>query len=170
MRGKAGNVIMIDGSPLFFKRFTEFLGHVDSSDEYIQNEILTSLVRMDFPENHQAMLTKTLSETSWDAKIDSFISFYANEQSYNKKYSREWMTALYQRFKMVQTINEASFSYLKSSRISLVVPSDKLISDINEDYNLHRYSSQAVPTLVVKGNHVSILHNSELSKFINSFK
>lgn len=169
-RGKTGKVVMIDGSPLFFKCFTEFLGHADTSDEHIQDEILTSLVRLDFPENYQEIMENTLSEGDWEAKLESFIKFYDGEKSFNKKYSKEWIIALFRRFKMAQTLNEDSFPHLNSSKMTLVVPSEKLVPDIADNYNLNQFCSQIVEILVLNGNHVSVLHNAELPKFINSLK
>lgn len=160
---------MVDGSPLFFKRFAELLGDDNTSDEFIQNEILTALVRSDIPQNMQLMVDDTLQQViNWESKLESFIGIYNSEKINEKKYSKEWIIGLFNRLKMVQSVNEASFPYLESTKISLVVPTDKLISDITENYNLHRYCSQSVETTVVNGNHLSILHNVELSKFINS--
>lgn len=161
---------MIDGSPLFFKRFTDSLGHTNTANEQIQNNILTSLVRMDFPDRYQDILKNLLTGVNWEEKLENFMKFYRSEKSFERKYSKAGLVSLYQRFKMIQTVNETAFPYLKSSKISLVVPSDKLISDIDENYNLSRYCSQSVETLVINGNHVSILQSVELSKFINSFR
>lgn len=168
--GRMGRVAMIDGSPLFFQRFTESLGHASTADDKIQNEILTSLVRMDFPDRYQEILKEALTGADWEEKLENFLKFYRSEKSFERKYSKAGLVALFRRFKMIQTVNETSFSYLKSSRISLVVPSDKLISDIAENYNLSRYSSQSVETLVINGNHLSILQSAELPNFINSFR
>lgn len=161
---------MIDGSPLFFQSFTESLGHVNTSDEQIQNEILTSLVRMDFPDRYQDILRNALTGADWEEKLENFIKFYRSEKSFERKYTKAGLIALFRRFKMIQTVNEASFPYLESSKISLVVPSDKLINDIHENYNLSRFCSQSVETFVINGNHLSILQSVELSKFINSFR
>lgn len=169
-RGRIGKVVMIDGSPLFFKHFSESLGGTEAPEEFIQNEILTTLVRMDFPEKHQEIMKDALSGSDFESKLDSFIAFYQSSKSFERKYSKEWIVALFRRFKMAKTLNEAAFSYLKSTKISLVVPSDKLFNDLPEDYNLNRYCSQTVDTLVINGNHLSILQHAELSKFINSLK
>lgn len=159
---------MVDGSPLFFKRFADSMGDAYSSDELAQNEILTALVRTDFPEKHQFVLDNVLDGTDWESKLEGFINFYNSEKTFEKKYSKDWIIALFNRLKLVQSLNEASFPYLKSTKISLVVPTDKIFSDITENYNLSRYCSQSVETTVVIGNHLSILHNIELSKFINN--
>lgn len=161
---------MIDGSPLFFKRFTEYLGHANTNDEQIQNEILTSLVRVDFTERYQEVFKEALSGADLEEKLDSFLKFYRSEKSFEQKYSKTGLVALFKRFKMIQSLSETSFPHLKSTKISLVVPSDKLISDITENYNLDQYSSQSVETLVINGNHLSILQSIELSNFINSFR
>lgn len=161
---------MIDGSPSFFKHFTEFFGHSDTSDELIQNEILTSLVQIDFPNSYQEIMKNHLAGRDWGTKIDSFIKIYDKEKNFAKKYSKDFIFALFRRLKMAQTLNEASFSKLKSSKMSLIVPNDKLVPDIEENYNLHQYCSDQIQTLVLTGNHVSILHNIDLSKFINSLK
>lgn len=169
-RGRIGKVVMIDGSPLFFKHFATSLGSLETPDEFIQNEILSTLVRMDFPEKHQEIMKEALSGVDFESKVESFITFYQSSKNFERKYSKDWIVALFKRFKMAQTLNETSFSYLKSTKISLVVPSDKLLNDLPEDYNLNRYCSQTVETLVINGNHLSILQHIELSKFINSLK
>lgn len=161
---------MIDGSPLFFKHFTETHSSTDVPDEFIQNEILSTLVRMDFPEKHQEIMKESLSGLDFESKLDSFIAFYQSSQNFERKYTKDWIVALFKRFKMAQTLNEASFSYLKSTKISLVVPNDKLFTNLPEDYSLNRYCSQSIETLVINGNHLSILQHADLSNFINSLK
>lgn len=169
-RGRIGNVVMIDGSPLFFKRFVENLAPTDTSDDLILVQILTALIRIDFQDRYHEVLKIALAGNDSEEKVDNFMRFYDSEPNLKKKYTKEWVTGLFNRFKMTQNMNESSFPYLKSSKISLVVPSEKIIAGLAEDYNLNRYCSQKVETLVVNGNHLSILQNAELAKFINSFR
>lgn len=168
--GKSGKIVMIDGSPLFFKRFTEFLGHANLPNEHIENEILTGLLRMDFPDDYENILKNVIVGDEWSAKLDSLMTFYDTKSGLHRKYTKEWIQALAKRSIMTKAVNEASFPHLKSSKISLVVPNDKLLPDLIENYNLNLYCSENVETLVLNGNHVSILHNDELPKFINSLK
>lgn len=161
---------MIDGSPLFFKRFVENIAQIDTSDEVVLVQILTALIRIDFQDRYHEVLKIALAGNDAEEKVENFMRFYDSEPNFQKKYTKEWVTGLFNRFKMILILNESSFPYLKSSKISLVVPSEKLITGLAENYNLNRYCSQNVETLVVNGNHLSILQNAELSKFINSFR
>lgn len=164
--GKTGKVLMIDGSPLFFKRFSELWGLIDNLDEYIQNEILKGLLRIDFPDNYEELSKNTLSGLQWETKLDEFMKIYEGQDD---KYTTDWIIALFNRFKMTHLLDEASFPYLNSTKMSLMVPSEKLIVDIAENYNLNQYCA-SVEILILKGNHVSILQNTEISQFANSFK
>jgi pimeloyl-ACP methyl ester carboxylesterase len=166
--GRIGNVVMIDGSPLFFKRFTESLGSVDAPDEAIQHEILKTLIRIDFPGNYPEVMA-TLTGQSWEQELENFLKIYVKERNLNRKYSKDSIVGLFNRMKMSRVSSEASFPFLQATKISLVVPSEKLVNDITENYDLNRYSSQSVEVLTVNGNHLSILQSADLSNFINSF-
>ncbi|CRL02266.1 CLUMA_CG015087, isoform A [Clunio marinus] len=172
MNSKSGSIVMVDGSPTFFKRFTKFLGHSDTNDASIQREILTSLIHMEFPDNHEDIASEVFSKPDLNTKLESFINLYETMHNFKrkKKYSKEWIIALFKRFKMVQALNENSFPTLESSRMSLVVPSEKLFNDISINYDLNLYTLNDIQTLVIDGNHVSILHNLELPKFLNCLK
>lgn len=159
---------MIDGSPLFFKRLTESLGLVNAPDEAIHNEILKNLIRIDFPSNYEAVMKRTLSGRNWSEKLENFLQLNAKE-SLNRKHSMSSIVGVFNRIKMSRVSNEASFPFLNATKIALVVPSEKLVNDIPENYDLNRYSSQNVECFTVNGNHTSIFKSSELSNFINSF-
>lgn len=164
---KFGKIVMVDGSPLFLKLLNESLSPVDTPDEAILQEILETLIRMDFPSSHTEVMKKALTGANWDDRLESFLKFNS-ETSVERKYSRETIVGLFNRLKMGRVLDEASFSALSRTKISLVLPSEKLITDITADYGLSWISSETVESVTMKGNHVSILKSMEVIKFVRS--
>lgn len=164
---KFGKIVMVDGSPLFLKLLNESLSPVDTPDEAILQEILETLIRMDFPSSHTEVMKKALTGANWDDRLESFLKFNS-ETSVERKYSRETIVGLFNRLKMGRVLDEASFSALSGTKISLVLPSEKLITDITADYGLSWISSETVESVTMKGNHVSILKSMEVIKFVRS--
>lgn len=169
MGGRVGNIVIIDGSPLFIKLFSESLGPVDAPDDLIQNEILKSIIRRDFPNDFQELTKQTMMGDDWDARLDNCLRLYSSHTELMLKYSRRIIKGLSNRLKMSRGFDETSFPFLNATQIALFVPTEKLfVDDIVEDYGLGRFSSHSIKTLTVNGNHLSILMSEECFNFINS--
>lgn len=164
--GKAGVLIMIDGSPLFFKHFSDAITPVSVPREYVQNEILRSLINLDYAETSDEIYKTALIGTNFEEKLESFIKFSNSDKRSNKKYSKTSIEALINRLWMTGELQLDSFPVLESIKMFLIVPTEKLFEGLPEDYDLSQYSSCKVPTTTITGNHLSIVNSSELSEFI----
>lgn len=166
-KGLSGNVVLIDGSPLFFQKFTETVGQFITSEEIGQNEILATLIRIDYPNDNEEVVKNILLASGWNSKLDVFMKFYETKLNFKRNDSRDYITAILERFKMIQALNLNHFPKLEKSNIKLVTPSDKLVTDIDEAYGLQENSSTVVETILLTGNHVSILETVEIFEYIN---
>lgn len=170
-KGLTGNVVMIDGSPLFFRKFTDNVAKVVTSEENGQNEILVTLIRIDFPgEDNQEVIKNIFSVSDWNLKLDVFMKFHESKLNFKRIDSRDYITAIMERFKMANDLQLDSFPRLEKSKISIVQPSDLLVVDIDETYGLQENSSFSVETLKITGNHSSILETNDLFEFINKLE
>lgn len=158
---------MVDGSPEFFVKFKEEIGTAGMREDLMQNEILTTLFRIDFPGDNEAALENILSEADWDLKLDQFVGFQVNTKNSTKPYSKNLLTALLRRIEIIQNIENVEFPKLHKSKISLIKPSLRLVNEIDETYSLNDFCSNDIETVEIKGNHVSMLNNDELANFIN---
>lgn len=166
-RGLSGNVVLIDGSPLFFQKFSETIGQFITSEEIGQNEILATLIRIDYPNDSEEVTRNISLAFDWNSKLDVFMKFYETKLNFKRNDSRDYITAILERFKMIQNLNLNHFPKLEKSKIKLFTPSDKLVKDIDETYGLQEISSTVIETILLTGNHVSILETAELFENIN---
>lgn len=168
-KGKSGNVVLIDGSPLFFQRYAESITKSVSSNESGQNEILATLIRLDFPKDNAVVLKDIFLAADWDSKLDVFMKFHESTNS-KKTYSRDFITAILKRFKMMEALDLSIFSHIKVSKLSLVKPSHKMVMDIDEFYGLNSYCTSDIEAITINANHISVLENDELFSFINKIQ
>lgn len=167
-RGKTGKVILIDGSPLFFQKYAENIIKSYATEELGQIEMLSTLIRIDFPQGNEEILKSVLVAADWDSKLDVFMKFHESNKNSTKQYSRHFITAILRRLKMMGVTESSQFSQVKISNISLVKPTDKfLTADIGEFYGLESYSSSEIEVVTIDGNHISVLESQELFNFIN---
>jgi hypothetical protein len=160
--GKVGKIIMIDGSPHFFQRFTEVSGIKHFKDEDMQTAIINTLVKMDFAQSFENVLSEILSKKDFNARIENFMKLA--EEKLKKKYCKISLIALFNRSKILFNIKSSSFPRLERTSAAVIKPNESLVRDIQEDYGLAEYFKGKIETHAVTGNHVSVLHNSELWK------
>lgn len=169
-KGKTGNVVLIDGSPLYFQKYADSISKSVSSNDSGQNEILSTLIKIDYPKDNAEVMKNIFLAADWDSKMDVFMKFQESNSRSNKKYSKELITAIFKRFKMMEGMDLSIFSHIKVSKLSLVKPSHKLVMDIDEFYGLNSYSTSDIEAVTINANHVSVLESNELYNFINKIK
>lgn len=139
-----------------------------TSDEEVQNQLITALIRLNYPDNFFDVAKEIFMETTWDSKMDKFMKIQETNQKFYRKDTKEFITAILQRFKIINKLSEAEFPSLESTQLTLITPADKLFPDIDENYDLKSYSARNIETATFKGNHVSILETVELSDYVNN--
>lgn len=165
-RDMNGSLVMIDGSPMFFKKIAD-AEYSNITDEDIQNQFLTILVKKDFPNEYIEIIQNILMTTHWDTKVDSFLKFQKEKENFYRKDSKQYINAIFGRIKIMKELDVESFPCLETSNCILVLPADKIRDDMDENYSLIRYCKLGVETITFKGNHISVLENIELTEQIN---
>lgn len=168
--GMKGYVLLIDGAPSFLKQLS--YGHIGKnfniSDEMIQHMLLVAILRTVYPVESTEDVMASLTECStWPEKIDCLIKY---SQKYNLDYSetylRKMVVSLFNRLKLVFDFNEDNIRKIKSS-ITLVRPTEVGVVDIDEDYELSKYTEGTVELKFIDGNHATMLDNPQLAQIIN---
>lgn len=163
----SGNVVMIDGSPLFFQKFSQTVEKSIISEDNIQNKVLITLIGIDSTNERDDVVKKIILASDWNTKLDLFMKLHETKQSFKRLDLKEYISAIMERFRMTQNLNMDSFPMLERSKLSIVRPTDYLVLDIDDNYGLQQYSPTEVNKLLLTGNHVSILESVELCDFIN---
>lgn len=165
--GMKGNVLLIDGAPVFLKQLS--YGHITSNvtDESIQLMLIISIVQNMFPEESPEEIMLKLAECpTWDQKIDKLIEFGRSQTEYSEQYMRSMAHALFNRLKIVFNYDTKNVKKIKSA-ITLVRPTEVAVVDIDEDYELSRFTEGPVNLKFIDGNHTSVLDNMSLADVIN---
>ena len=165
--GLRGQIVLIDGAPLFVKRLASDQLPADCTDEFMQTVILSTIVPTVFPQDNGEFTKAVLSLTSWESRIDKLVELSKNQKLYSDTYIREMSISLYNRIRIILNIDLSSFKPLNNTPIRFVRPEQASIIDIDEDYGLSKFSNQKIDMKYVEGNHMSLLDSSKLTDFIN---
>lgn len=167
-KGKSGKVVLVDGSPKLINDVVNKLLPTDYTDEHIQGFILSSCVKILFPESVQEISKKIFSHTDLTERFETFLEIAATRSEYSINYGRQMIEGLVKRLKIILNANDIEFLVIKNSPVTLVKASESSLSGIDEDYGLQKFVKKEMKIDVVNGNHVSVLTSTELSDLLNS--
>lgn len=88
-----------------------------------------------------------------------------SNDSFTKEYQIELSVAFYKRLKSI--INYVPTVKKLRSKLSLYKPTLSLVADIEEDLDLQKDFKQEIEIKYFKGDHLSVLKNSEMAEEIN---
>ena len=165
---KSGNIVVIDGSPKFVSEVVHQLLPTDCSDEHIQGLILSSCVKILFPESIQEISKKIFSHSLLDERFETFLQIASTRSEYSIDYGRKMIEGLIKRLKIILNVDNIKFSTLKKSPMIFIKASESSLSGIDDDYGLKKYVEGDIKINVVNGNHVSVLTSAELIDILNS--
>lgn len=168
--GMKGHILLIDGAPNFLKQLSiATLGTSKTiTDNAIQLMLIHQICQQVFPNDNPDEIFAVLSELkSWPDQINRLVEFGINANiEYSEQYLRDMLDALFYRIKLVFNYEQSNADKLKSS-ITLVRPTEVAVIDIDEDYELSKYTEGVVNLKFVEGNHTSMLDNEKLPQIIN---
>lgn len=175
-QGKVGRLVLIDGSPEYLSR----LAHGICQGVHVEGDIENDMFMMLFghfcyPEDVDEFVKGLAACNDIQSKIDCLIKFESSD--YKSQYSKDFLyditVAIVNRLKLVINLNFEKDelagildSKIKSS-ITLIRPSEVSFADINEDYNLNKFSEQRVNVKYVDGHHLTVIENIELTNILN---
>lgn len=167
--GLKGQIISLDGSALLIKKFIEASkGGNETTDEDLQYLILRNFVFQLVPETQRDVVLNLMKDSkTYDEKLNNFIGVVRND-SYSSGYLKEIGQGMFKRGMHVVNINtDAEIPNKIQSDIKLFKPTRTIVTDIDEDYQLPKYTSGKVYIENLDGNHLTILENAQLFNILN---
>lgn len=165
-----GHVMLIDGAPTFLKQLSfATLGTADNAtDQAIQTLLIHAICIQIFPDaNPDELFMNILEQKTWSDQLDRLVEFGKKANiEYSEQYMRDIVNAMYSRLKLVFAFDTENVQKIQSS-ITLVRPTEVSVVDIDEDYELSKYTEGAVNLKFVEGNHTTMLDNDKLIQLIN---
>lgn len=167
---KCGKVILIDGSPKFIHQLSSSIVSANQSDEFLQEIILKSCIKLLFRESAQEVMKKIFtSNSSIESKLETFLTHAKDFSTYSVDYGRKMINALTKRLKISLNSHKISFSKLEKSTLTLIKPSEMTLVNFDEDYGLKNYikNDTEMDIKKIEGDHISILKNSSMVEYVN---
>lgn len=167
--GKKGLVLCIDGSPTLLKKMIQnFVKSKDVTEEKIQLELTANIMQAVFPEENLDNIRNKMEQMkTWESKLEKLVEFIKWSQiEMETEYFVSLCSGIYNRALAAHRIQTDNFVKIKSP-IVLVRPIHAIVSDIDEDYELARYTEGLVTLKFIDGDHQSILENPKLIEVIN---
>lgn len=165
--GMTGNVLLIDGAPVFLKQLSYGQITTDITNESIQLMLIVAIVQNIFPEESPEQIMLKLTECpTWEKKVDKLVEFGRAQSEYSEQYMRSTTQAMYNRLKILLNYDTENVQRIKS-HITLVRPTEVAVVDIDEDYELSRFTEGQVNLKFIDGNHTTVLDNDKLIQIIN---
>lgn len=168
--GMNGHILLIDGAPNFLRQLSYgTLGSTQMpSDAAIQGMLIHAIANQILAEQHPDEIVPTILELkTWPEKINKLIEYGRKAKiDYSDEYLRKMVRALFVRLKSVFEFDESTVKKIKSS-ITLVRPTEVAVVDIDEHYELSKYTEGFINLKFVEGNHTTMLDNEKLAQIIN---
>lgn len=163
-----GEIIQLDGSPQYIHRLAHKMFSNQENDEKLRNGISMVLFEIFHKFVDEATVKEAfLSHDKWEEKLAVLIKAANGKIPLQVDHIlSNILNAVINRFKICLHTKEESFARLESTRVSLIKATKSAIHGIHQDYGLARYCNSPLRIHVVEGDHVTILNNPELSKFI----
>jgi thioesterase domain-containing protein len=165
--GKRGQIIQIDGSPEFVKRFA-FQSIRNENMTNFHNYILKILFDISKSFVDSAIIKSVIENNSnWENRLKAVIeaSGRSNIVSYDKMVE-EVSTAFTNRLNISHNIKIEEFDVLEFTKISLIKATKAAVPGLPEDYGLSLFSSGNIYITFVVGDHASMMENLDLSGVI----
>ena len=174
--GKIGRLVLIDGSPEYLSKLMNGIFQAVHVLDGIENDMFMMIfAHFCNPDSAEDFVKKLVTCDNISSKLECLGEFASPE--YKDKYSKEYLqnmaVAILNRVKLIANLNvekdkmtDILDTKLKSE-ITLIRPTEVSFADIDEDYNLNKYTEQKVNIKYVEGHHLSVLENIELTKILN---
>lgn len=178
-RGKLGQVVIIDGSPRYLVKLLQGIRRSTSQTDNLENDlIMICFAHFCNSDKIDEFIKRLANCDKLSAKEELFTDFVSAEfkTTYSAKYLVNLIVAVLNRLKALAKFNvlldntdelTAVLDTKLKSPITLIRPTQTVISDISEDYDLHKYTECEINVKYVDGNHLTVIDNVELSNILN---
>lgn len=164
--GMKGHVIFIDGSPAFVKKLAKIT--TENTNEPNQNSaILKVIINYVYPRENAAEIFAKVGGLKTDAeKIAKLIDFGKSQNKYPVRYLEIMIPTLFNRLNIMLNLDTDNIKKIKTS-VTLIRPTEVGVADIDEDYELSRFTEGPINIKFIEGNHTTMLENELLPQLIN---
>lgn len=164
-------MLFVDGSPVLVKKMLQNFvksTDVDAIAEKIQLELIFDIMQTVFPEENLDNIRSKLEQVeTWESKLEKCTEFIKwSQHGINAEHFTTLCNGIYYRTCAIHC-NETDNVVKIKSPIILVRPTEPIVLDIDEDYELQKYTEGLVTLKFIDGNHQSILENPKLIEIIN---
>lgn len=178
-RGKLGHVVIVDGAPRYLIKLLHGIRRSTSQTDNLENDLIViSFTHFCNSDRLDEFIKKLANCDKLSSKVELIADFVSDEfkATYSAKYLFCLIVAVLNRLKSLVKLNTlldntdeltALIDSKLKSPITLIRPTQSAISDISEDYDLHKYSECEVNVKYVDGNHLTVIENVELSNILN---
>lgn len=178
--GQRGHIVCIDGAPTFLRQLVySFIGR--RTDEafsiaHLENRIAIELIAAYVPvDSTRSLAAQAISEANldkldgWLQKIDAVVEYTKSVRgrTFDDRFLRAFATGLYRRALSALEYTTLERSARIGAAVTLVRAVDGTFDDIDEHYDLARYTAGKVDVKRVAGNHQTILQSGCLANIIN---
>lgn len=164
--GLRGQVVLIDGAPIFLKKLVVDQMPTAHSDEAVQNVLISGIMRTVYPEEKIDVMQIMANNPTWDMRVEKVIEMATDQYLYSTDYLRTMANCLFKRIKMVLDYKSDPSRKLRSP-VTLVRPTEISIVDVDEDYGVNKLTSGTTNVRFIEGNHLTMLDNAKLVQIIN---
>jgi len=161
--GMTGQLVLVDGSPLFVRSLTQVIAPHNDDETFILMSYGKKILGSDFEQG----IKQILAEASWNSKVQKFIEIGSAHSNYNHEVANVMLTGQLNRIKMMKHVDIASFHSIQSSPITLIRTTEASIKSMSDDYGLKKFSALPIQIHQVEGDHYTILKNDKLAGLLN---
>lgn len=165
-KGLRGQLVLIDGAPIFLKKLVFDQMPPTHSDDAVQSVLIHGIMRTIFPEEKVDVTQIMTNFPTWEDRLEKLLDMSMDQYLYSAEYLRKMANCLFKRIKMVIDYKAKANQMLKSP-ITLVRPTEISIVDVEEDYGVHKLTTGVTSVKYVEGNHLTMLDNTKLVQIIN---
>lgn len=166
-----GHLVLLDSAPLFCKESVkEQIRSMDPAYlNFLENKhqmlVLASIMQIVSPAESLQLKKAVVECSSWEECIDTLVDYADNQLPYSNFYLNNFINTMARRTMMIRDLNLDEVSVIKTP-ISLIRPKKAVVANIDENYDLARYTTGRFTMNYVDGDHISIINSTELSEII----
>lgn len=159
------HITNIDGAPDILSAAVKLQAENKTENEFYDYILNYSLI-MIYQSVDKGMLELIIAEETWERKLEKFLELASAQETFSINYLRLIMNALVNRARSMMYETE-TLGYLDKTKCTLIKPTEELVLNSSENYDLNKYFEQDVEVINLEGNHQSVLDNPKLISVLN---
>ncbi|KAJ8962424.1 hypothetical protein NQ317_010395 [Molorchus minor] len=165
-QGYTGTILCIDGAPLLMKEMMKNVNR--ENDQVVETAIISHLLTFRVPadvvSNNQAAIFKC---ATWKERLQKGADVLKQHTGHGDTLDEQFTTGIYARVKALKGYSP-SYGKLRST-VKLLKPTQEMVKDLPEDYDLSEWFENPVEIQTFDGSHMTILEDEKLIDFINVY-